>query len=127
MPEFLKKKLITVGLARLLFRFGFSFPFFYAGIDSFLNPLAWMGFVPSWIENFGISIEQVLLVQVIFDIAIGVAILFDIFTFWASLAGGAFLLGITILPTITVGWGMMFTLFRDIGLGLTLLGYGIFV
>ena len=58
-----KKKFDEKRLASFFLRIGLATVFLYAGISAFLNPIAWIGFIPLWLRNiisysffFGLSL-----------------------------------------------------------------------
>ena len=71
-------------LISFLLRSGLAIVFFYAGISSFLNPTNWIGFVPNFLGAI-ISKEIFLMIFSIFEILLGIGLLFDYKTFTLSI------------------------------------------
>jgi len=100
-----KKYLLNIGLA---------FTLLYAGIMAFVNPLDWVGFVPSWVTNFGLSRELALHTHSVVEILLGVWLLSNWKVKWA---GWASALDIAIILLATgFSSGILLITFRDVGL-----------
>ena len=96
---------------QLALRVGLAFVFIYAGINSLLNPSAWIGFVPVWIDTIPlISREVFLTIHGLFEIVLGLALLFGIYK--KLTAALAFLS----LAGIIIFFGINDITFRDLGL-----------
>src|SRR5882724_11600930 len=76
---------------------GVGFTLLWAGIGGFTDQASWIGFVPGWVTNFGISREFFLQANDIFDIAVALALIFNIYRRWAAALAGLFFLGIIVL------------------------------
>ncbi|MEX2008145.1 MAG: DoxX family membrane protein [Candidatus Spechtbacterales bacterium] len=100
-------------------RVGLAFVFLFAGIESLRQPHQWLGFVPAWVEQFGVSRETALMLHAVADIGLGVWLLSGLFAFWAGLAASGALVAIVVLS----GPSQLLITFRDIGLALAALGY----
>ncbi len=71
-------------LISFLLRSGLAIAFFYAGISSFLNPTNWIGFVPNFIGAI-ISKEIFLIIFSVYELLLGIGLLFDYKTFALSI------------------------------------------
>lgn len=105
--------------SNILLRFGLGFVFLYAGIAAFVQPEMWIGFVPSFIENIGISRELALYGHALGDITLGVLFLAGIWKKLVGLSAFALLLVITLIN----GPELFIVTFRDVGLALAALAY----
>ncbi|MDP3725165.1 MAG: DoxX family protein [Nanoarchaeota archaeon] len=110
------KKHITPELA---LRIGLGGVFLYAGINSLLNPTAWIGFIPQWINNIplfpelveGIQFREiVLMLHGAFEIVLALALLLG---FWKRLAS---LLAFLSIAGMLIFYGVDDVSFRDFGL-----------
>lgn len=93
--------------ARLAFTLGLAFVFVVFGIDKFINPHGWQGYVPLWIP---FAVIPFLYAVGILEILLGLLLLWPTTSRLAAIVCAAFLLG-TIL---TLGWNE--TMIRDAGL-----------
>lgn len=102
---------MEVSLARLLLRLGLAFTLVYAATASLLQPVNWVGFVPSFVRQLGVQ-ESFLLQG--FS---GLEIVLALWLLWGrklalpSLAAAGLFLGIALFNL-----GAMDIVFRDIGL-----------
>jgi uncharacterized membrane protein YphA (DoxX/SURF4 family) len=103
-------------------RAGLGFVFLYAGISSIVDPQQWMGFVPGWVESFGVSRELALLTHAGMDIVLALWITSGVQRRWAGVVAFISLVGIVVAS----GPGLLPTTFRDIGLALAALAYADF-
>lgn len=71
-------------LISFLLRSGLAIAFFYAGISSFLNPTNWIGFVPNFIGAI-IPKEIFLIIFSVYELLLGIGLLFDYKTFALSI------------------------------------------
>lgn len=96
--------------ATLVLRLGLAFIFAYAGISSFLSPLEWTGYLPSFVGAF---IPATLTVQLMafIQVALAVWLISGVYLFYASIASTVLLAGIT-----AVNLGLLIITFRDVGL-----------
>ena len=94
----------------LFLRLGLAFVFIYAAISAFFNPQAWVGFVPSFIENT-ITRGYVLFVHYIINLLIGFWLLSGKKQFYAAIASCIMLAGI-----ILGNFSSFPVTFRDVGL-----------
>ena len=96
--------------ASLFLRIGLAFVFIYAGISSFLNPEAWIGFIPAFIGSSATR-YNFLFFSYSINIIIGLWILSGKKTFYAAVVSSAVLAGI-----ILTSLGALIITFRDVGL-----------
>ena len=67
---------MPIRFARLLLTFGLAYVFLFFGIDKFVHPLLWIGWMPPWLQGmFGLMREQWLPVAGVAEVAIGLLIL----------------------------------------------------
>ena len=96
-------------------RIGLAVVFFWFGIDKFFHPDYWLNaWVPQWVvpfaARFGVTAVQLIYINGIFEVLIGLSLLTGVFMRFFSLLGVLFLLAIMVfigLNEITV---------RDVGL-----------
>lgn len=97
-----------------LLRFGLAFTLIYAGLDSFLNPNDWLGYVPLWTQNFGISRLLALHLHSLVELLLGLALLFNFKTRGAALMAS---LDLAIIIAVNgFGRNVLLVTFRDVGL-----------
>ncbi len=66
-------------LSRMFLRIGLCYVFIAFGIDKFVHPLLWLGWIPPWMESFlGMSRTTWLPVTGAVEILIGLAALFPV-------------------------------------------------
>ncbi|MYE38035.1 MAG: DoxX family membrane protein [Candidatus Spechtbacteria bacterium SB0662_bin_43] len=106
----------------LCLRLGLAFVFLYAGIMSIAEPSHWVGWVPEWVESFGVSLEAALRFHAVIDILLGVLFLLGVYQKWVGISTGLLL----IVITIVAGTHVLDTTFRDIGLAMVSLGYAFY-
>ena len=83
----IKKKINEKKLVSFFLRIGLATVFLYAGIGAFLNPTAWVGFIPLWLGKM-IPVNTFLSIHAVFDITIGLWLMTGKKTFYASLVAG---------------------------------------
>ena len=93
----------------LALRLGLSLVFIYATLHMLLDPQNWLGFVPNWIGKL-IDPKLFLTIHSIFELLLGLAILFGWFLEPASLIAALD------LAAIIVFFGVDDITFRDFGL-----------
>ena len=108
-------------ISNIFLRTALAFVFLYAGIASFFSPADWVGFVPAWVESFGVSRELALQLHAAGDIGMGLWLISGLFRFWAGVFAFLWLLGIVAVS----GAGLVLITFRDIGLALAALAYAL--
>ncbi len=104
---------------RVLIRAGLAFSFFYAGVASFIDPLSWVGFIPSWVDVFNVGKEMILYAHALLDIILGVWLISGFRQKLAGYFACAFLFAIV----AAAGTQNLLVTFRDISLALVALGY----
>jgi len=94
-----------------ILRVGMAITFLWIGILIFQNPEAWGSYLQPWAADFlPIPLKEAMIGTAILDIAIGIFLLIDVFTWLAGLLG-AFHLIIVLITT-----GINAITVRDIGL-----------
>lgn len=96
--------------ASLTLRIGLAFGFIYVAIFSFVKPLNWIGFLPDFVEVF-LPKETALIVFSIFEILLGLLLLFDHKIFIVSIISSVTLFFITIF-----NFGALDIVFRDVSI-----------
>jgi len=96
-------------------RYGVSFVFLVFGVWQIINYQLWLGYLPSFALNLGISAKTVLMLNGTFDFLIGLSLLTGIFLRIFSGLGILHLLGII----FSLGWNDVTV--RDIGIILVLI------
>ncbi len=95
----------------LALRIGLAGVFLYAGVNSLLNPTAWIGFVPQWVESVPfLTRELALMIHGVFEILLAFILLIG---FWKRLAS---ILAFLSLAGILIFYGVDDVSFRDFGL-----------
>ena len=95
--------------AKFFLRIGLAFVFVYAAISAFIDPEAWIGFVPSWVGN--IERAYTLFVHDIVNLVLGLWLLSGRKTYWASVVSA-----VVLAVIVLVNLGSFIITFRDIGL-----------
>jgi hypothetical protein len=98
--------------ALLLLRIGIAFSFVYAAVSGYLDPTAWVGFFPTFLQHLAPA-SVVVGGWGIFETLVALVLLFKKDIFYPALLAAALLLGITVF-----NWGAMDIVFRDISIGL---------
>ncbi len=103
----------SVHIARWMLILGLAFVFAYFGVEKFINPDVWIGWMPDWLDNVaGLSLKQWMDVTAIAEIIIAAALLFP-YRLIQRIA--AFLAALHLTAILTqVGWNEIAV--RDIGL-----------
>lgn len=101
----MKKYILNIGLA---------FTLAFAGIDSLMHPLDWIGFVPDWVNIFGVTRDIALLAHSFTEIILAILLL----TGWKTgiVAWIIFLDMWAIILVNGFGRSSFLITFRDIGL-----------
>ncbi len=100
-------------IARRVLIVGVAIVFLYFGIDKFMNPFVWLGWLPAWMDSFaGLGKHQWLKIIGGIEIAVGLGVLMP-FDFIQKLA--AFIATIH-LAAILTQTGLNDIAVRDIGL-----------
>ena len=95
----------------LLLRVGLAFTLFYAALGSFLEPVNWIGFFPGFLFRLGISEGLVLGVFSLYEVALGLWLLWG-----KKVVYSALLSALTFLGIVVFNLGAMDIVFRDLGL-----------
>ena len=92
-------------------RVGIAITFIWIGVLIFQDPVGWAGFIRPWAADIlFVSPEKAIIGTAVLDILVGVLLLVDFLTFWASLLASLHLvavLAVSGIDAITI---------RDIGL-----------
>lgn len=100
--------------AKYLLQIGLAFVLIYAGVDAFLHPFDWIGYVPHWVQFFHLSRAQFLHLHSAAEIILGILLLANY-----KLRIAAFLVFLDLLAIVIFGGfsrAVFLTTFRDIGL-----------
>lgn len=92
--------------SELILRLGIAFAFFYSAIAGFLDPAAWIGWLPDFLR-----FPEILIAFEVSELLVGFWLLSGYKTFWAASASAAMLAGIVVfnLPAMAI-------VFRDLSL-----------
>jgi uncharacterized membrane protein YphA (DoxX/SURF4 family) len=99
-----KEKIVS-----LLLRIALAFSFIYAGISIFMTPDNWIGFLPDFVKNLGGY--SALYGHATFDLILGLWLLSNKWTFWASIISALNLAAISIFNLAQLD-----IIFRDVSL-----------
>ena len=97
-------------LASFLLRIGLAIVFFYAAVASFLDPLSWIGFFPSFLRDM-FDANKLLMFFSVFEIVLALWLLSGYRAFFAGLVAAATLAGI-ILGNLEI----LDIVFRDVAI-----------
>lgn len=97
-------------LISVLLRVGLAFTLLYAAIAGFMNPLSWIGFIPSFIAN-SMSVMVALKIFGIIQIILAIWLLSNWKIYYAAKINAALVLAI-----ILFNLGAMGILFRDVAI-----------
>jgi hypothetical protein len=99
----------TSNATELLLRIGVAFSFIYPPVSAFINPYSWIGYIPEFMTVLPIESIALLHIFGIFELLIGLWLLFGKRIFIPSILAALFL-------ALVVGfnWTQMDVLFRDI-------------
>jgi hypothetical protein len=87
-----------------LLRLGVAFAFIYAGLAALLNPDAWIGFLPIWLQS-----ANLLHVMSVYQILLAIWLLSDKQLYYSSI-----LAALTIGGIIVLNFGSLDIVFRDV-------------
>ncbi len=104
---------------RYLLQLGLGLTLLYAGVDSFLHPSDWIGFVPEWITVLKLTPALALQIHSILEIALAIAFLVNFKAKFAAIIS-AFDIAL-ILFAAGFSRNVLLITFRDIGLFFTAL------
>ena len=96
--------------ASFFIRTGLAFVFIFAALSAFLNPQAWIGYVPLFITDF-MTRAYFLFFHDVLNLALGIWLLSGKKTFYAAIVSCIVLAGI-----ILTNLGSFLIVFRDVGL-----------
>ncbi len=77
-------------------RYGVGIVFFIFGISQLINPENWLGYLPGYILNIGISPANLIYANGVFDLVIGALLLLGLFVRVVALISSLHLIGIII-------------------------------
>ncbi|MCH7828600.1 hypothetical protein IH982_01870 [Patescibacteria group bacterium] len=97
--------------AALLLRVGLGFVLLYAALGSFIEPLNWIGFFPTFLFRIGIPEGLVLGGFSLYEAALGLWLLWG-----KKVVYSALLSALTFLGIVVLNLGAMDIVFRDAGL-----------
>jgi hypothetical protein len=97
-------------LVSFFLRAGLAIVFLYAAISAFLNPLAWVGYIPAFVQAI-IPAKIFLYVHSIFNMALSLWLLSNRRTFYASVIASLALLSI-----IAFNYTALDIVFRDVAI-----------
>jgi uncharacterized membrane protein YphA (DoxX/SURF4 family) len=96
-------------------RYGVGVVFFIFGISQLLSPENWLGYLPSFTYNLGITPGNLIFMNGIFDLVLGLFLLLGLFVRIFALLGSLHLIG------IIVSLGYSDVAVRDLGLLIVLI------
>lgn len=100
----------------LLLRLALAFAFLYPAYGFWANPNDWVGYIPSFVKEFGLSQEVLLWGLLAVHVIIALWILSGWRVFIPSLLAASFLVSV-----VYFNWKQLDVLFRDISLALAAL------
>ena len=102
--------------SRLLLRLALTFAFFYPAYGFWTNPNDWLGYIPAFMRNVGLSQDVLLMLIAGFHLVLALWILSGWRIFLPSLIATVFLGSV-----VYFNWNQLDILFRDISLALAAL------
>ena len=99
---------------KYLLNIGLTFTLLFAGISILMRPLDWIGFVPQWVENFGVSRDFVLQGHALMEIILGLWLLTNKKVKWVAILAALDMASILIFNGFS--HNMLLITFRDVGL-----------
>lgn len=96
--------------AALILRLGLAFIFAYAGVASFLNPIEWAGYLPSFASAI-ISATVITQVIALAEVALALWLVSGKYLFYAAIVSTVLLASIT-----ATNLSLLIITFRDVGL-----------
>ncbi|MCR4328501.1 MAG: DoxX family membrane protein [Patescibacteria group bacterium] len=103
-------------MTSILLRVALSFSFLYPAYGFWKNPVDWIGYIPSFMRNFGLSEEVLLIVFAFFHVVLALWLLSGWHTMYAASVAVVFLVSVVVFNL-----NQFNILFRDISLALTAL------
>jgi uncharacterized membrane protein len=99
---------------KYLLQLGLGLTILYAGVDAFLHPADWIGFLPAWITMFKLTPALALQIHSILEIALGLALLVNYKVRYVAALSA---LDIALILFVSgFGRNALLITFRDIGL-----------
>lgn len=102
--------------ANLLLRLAIAFSFLYVAYGFWQNPNDWIGYIPAFVKNVGLSQDVLLMLIAGFHLIVALWILSGWRIFLPSLVAAIFLGSV-----VYFNWNQLDILFRDISLALAAL------
>jgi len=99
-------------LSAPILRISLSLVFLYFGFQQVYSPDNWISFVPEFVTGFGLSVNNIVMVNGIMELILGIFMLIGLYTRFASFILSVHLLG------IAVSVGFVPTGVKDFGLAL---------
>lgn len=97
--------------AILLLKLGVAFAFLFPALSSFVDPSAWIGYVPAWIDQF-IPREIFLLIFSPIEIVVALGVLF-----WDE-ALPSIVAGLMLVSIVVFNYNELSVVFRDISIAI---------
>lgn len=97
--------------ALLLLKVGVAFAFLYPAISSFIDPSAWIGYVPTWIDSF-LPREIFLLIFSPIEIVVALGVLF-----WDK-ALPSIVAGVMLISIVVFNSNELSVVFRDLSIAI---------
>lgn len=101
---------------QIILRISLALVFFYFSISQLIDPNYWIGFVPDYALQFGLTAKTLVLVNGIFELIFGSLLILGIYTRTSALLLSIHLIGIASTIGFTDPTGV-----RDLGLALAVL------
>jgi len=96
--------------ASLFLRLGLAFAFIYVAVSAFLNPDAWIGFIPGFLGSI-LSRDYILYAHETVNLILGIWLLSGWKTFWAAVIAA-----LSLAAIVLGNLGAFIIVFRDVGL-----------
>lgn len=96
--------------AAMVLRLGLAFIFGYAGLSSFVNPVEWAGYLPSFASAV-ISATIIVQIMGLAEVALAAWLVSGVYLFYSAIASTVLLASIT-----AVNLNLLIITFRDVGL-----------
>lgn len=94
-----------------ILRVGIAITFLWIGVLILKDPIGWSGYIQPWAQKLlPVSPQEIMIVTAFYDLAVGVFLLIDTFTWVAALAA------IIHLATVLIVSGINQVTIRDVGL-----------
>ncbi|HBV01441.1 MAG TPA: hypothetical protein DEF00_03565 [Candidatus Taylorbacteria bacterium] len=102
--------------SNILLRVALAFAFLYPAYGFWKNPLSWVGYIPSFVKDFGLSQDTLLIGLAVVHVIIALWILSGLRIAIPSVVAALFLGSV-----VYFNWNQIDILFRDISLALAAL------